>query len=721
MKYHLPLILPFLFIAMSVTAADDIIIADFEGDAYADGWKVEGTAFGTGPAKGTLPNQMDVTGFLGAGLVNSFLGGDDAVGKLTSPVFVIERPYISFLIGGGGHDGLGINLIIDGQTVRTARGPNTVPGGSERLDWHDWDVSELQGKEAFIEIVDARQGGWGHINIDHIIQTNKQHAPVAVTVSLFPEKEFIHLPITMSAPITWVRVEVDGVWQQEFDCRLTISGEPDFYANLQIGQWKGKNVDLVIERLPADAETLALIAQNDEMSHEETIYTERLRPQFHFTARTGWINDPNGLLYYDGLWHLFFQHNPYSTDWGNMTWGHATSPDLLHWTEHPAALHPDKLGTIFSGGGVVDHHNTSGFQVGEHKPIVLTYTYDGPSARHGHRATQAIAYSTDGGKTFAKYENNPVIPHIIGGNRDPKVIWHEESQQWIMALYMDRDDFSLFASKNLREWEHLSDINNLENSECPDFFPLPVDGDENNVKWVFWGGDGKYLIGSFDGKEFTRETGLLRNKHGGHDYAAMTFSDAPDGRRIQLSWLNTWGNPNVFRDMPFNHQLSVPRELTLRTTPQGKVLLYTEPVAELKTLRGELTEISNITVRPTDGFLIPNKERLFDMEAVFSLGNASSLTLNVVGKTIEYNAAEKWIALDGTRAPLELAAGELRLRLVVDRTSIEMFAQDGEVQIAKVFRPDGDGFSPAIPVSAFGGDAVLESVKIWAMRSVWRR
>jgi fructan beta-fructosidase len=642
---------------------------------------------------------------------------------LISPVFTIERPYISFLIGGGGRTRLGINLIVDGKTVRTARGPNIVPGGSEQLDWHDWDVSNLNGKEARIEIIDDRTGGWGHINVDHIIQTDTKRASITMTVSLTPEKKFVHLPITMSAPMTWVRVEVDGVWQQEFDCRLTVEGQPDFYANLQVGQWKGKKVDLIVEKFPQRSESLSLIVQSEKMSHEDTVYTEKYRPQFHFSARTGWINDPNGLVYYKGLWHLFFQHNPYSIDWGNMTWGHATSPDLLHWTEHPAAIHPDKLGTIFSGSGVVDGNNTSGFQQGNDKPLVFFYTYDGPSARHGHRTTQGLAYSTDGGQTFVKYDKNPVIPHIIGGNRDPKVVWHEDSKQWIMALYMDREDYTLFGSANLKEWNRLSDINNLNCSECPDFFPLAVDGNEHNVKWIFWGGNGKYLIGSFDGKEFNRETEPLTNKYGGNDYAAMTFSDAPNGRRIQFSWMNTWGDVSVFRGMPFNHQFTVPRELTLQTTPQGHVRLYMEPVEELKTLRGKKSEISKITVEPDKEFLIFNKNDLFDMEAVVSLGDAKRLTLNIVGLKVEYDVTEKWIALDGIRAPLELKENVLKLRMVVDRTSMEIFAQGGEVQIAKVFRPkDGDTVvdSRDVAVKADGGIVVIEHAKIWEMKSVWK-
>jgi fructan beta-fructosidase len=719
MKNILLFSLTFILACASAIAADDILIADFEGDTYAAGWTTEGNAFGKSPAKGTLPGQMEVRGYLGKGLVNSFLGGDDAQGKLTSPHFKIERPYISFLVGGGGHEGLAVNLLVEGKTVQTARGSNVVPGGSEQLDWHDWDVTEWQGKEAVIEIVDSIGGGWGHINVDHIIQTSKKRAFASRTVTLVPQKEFLHLPITKSAPMTWIRVEVDGVWQQEFDCHLTIAGKPDFFANLQVGQWKGKKVELIVEKAPEDSEGLTQITQSDKMAQENTVYREKYRPQFHFSARTGWINDPNGLVYYKGLWHLFFQHNPYSTDWGNMTWGHATSPDLLHWTEHPAAIQPDKLGTIFSGSGVVDENNTSGFQKGNDKPLVFFHTYDGPSARFGHKATQGLTYSTDGGKTFVKYDKNPIIPHIIGGNRDPKVIWHEDSKQWILALYMDREDYALFGSQKMKEWQQLSEIKNLGCSECPDFFPLAVDGKEKNVKWVFWGGNGKYLIGSFDGKEFKRESEPLTNKYGGNDYAAMTYSDAPNNRRIQFSWMNC--DQSIFRGMPFCHQFTVPRELTLRTTPQGNVRLYMEPAAELKTLRGKMREVSNVSVKSGGEVVIPNQHELFDMETVVSIGDARNVKFNIVGQRVEYNAVEKWIALDGIRAPLTLKDGKLKLRIVVDRTSIELFAQDGEVQMANTFRPQSDVVFGGIAVESMGGDVVVESAKIWEMQSVWKR
>lgn len=697
----------------------DILIADFEGETYGNGWIIEGNAFGIGPAKGTLKGQMKVEGFSGNGLVNSFLGGDGSTGKLTSPSFRIERPFISFLIGGGGHEGVGMNLLVDDKPIRTARGPNIVPGGSEKLQWTDWDVSDLHGKEARIEIFDRETGGWGHINVDHIIQTNEKRAPIEKRREILIEKDFVHIPITMNAPTTWIRAEIDGQWQQEFNCPMTVSGKPDFYANLRSDHWKGKKLTLIAEKVPQKSQGLELARQSDLMAQEDSVYTESLRPQFHFTTRTGWINDPNGLVYYKGVWHLFYQHNPFSTNWGNMTWGHATSPDLLHWTEHPVALQPDKLGTIFSGCGLVDWNNTSGFAPADcpEKPLVFLFSYSGGDARFGNPMTQGLAYSLDGGKTLIKYDMNPVIPHIVGGNRDPKVIWYEPTKSWIMALYMDKEDYALFRSKNLKEWEQFCDIKNLGCTECPDFFPIAVDGNENNVKWVFWGGNGKYLIGSFDGQEFKPETKPLNNKYGGNDYAAMTYSDTPDGRRIQLSWMSG----GRFPEMPFNHQFTIPRVLTLRMTPSGDVRLYMEPIEELKSLRNDIVfTAQNSPIK--EEIISPIKDDLLDAEFLFDLDNAKKLNLSIAGRKIVYDAEKQEISLENINAPLVAKDGKLKLRILVDWTSIEMFAQDGEVQIAQCFLPNKENPEEhGIRIRCENGQAVLKKADVWKMNSIWKK
>jgi len=300
---------------------------------------------------------------------------------------------------------------------------------------------------------------------------------------------------------------------------------------------------------------------------DEPLYQETYRPQFHFTPKTNWTNDPNGLMYYKGEYHLFFQHNPFGINWGHMTWGHAVSPDMVHWTQLDHAIHPDELGTIFSGSGVVDWGNTAGFQTGEEAVLVCIYTSAGGTSpeSEGRPFTQSIAYSNDRGRTWTQYEGNPVLGHIAGSNRDPKVIWHEPTGKWVMALFLDGHDYALFGSPDLKEWTRLSDVHVEGASECPDFFELPVDGDPASTRWVFWGASGNYLLGSFDGTSFTPEGESLRSNWGAHCYAAQTWSDIPpsDGRRLQIAWMAKGEYPG----MPFNQQMSFPRELTLRTTP----------------------------------------------------------------------------------------------------------------------------------------------------------
>ncbi len=273
----------------------------------------------------------------------------------------------------------------------------------------------------------------------------------------------------------------------------------------------------------------------------DALYDETYRPQFHFTARANWLNDPNGLVYDQGEYHLFFQHNPTGIEWGNMTWGHATSRDLVHWEQLPNAIEPDPLGTIFSGSAVVDRHNSAGFQVGSRPPLVAIYTAAGDTSPEskGQPFTQCLAYSNDRGRTWTKYDGNPVLNHIVGGNRDPKVIWHAPTQRWIMALYLDGNEFGLFSSPDLKHWEPIQTLALPDCSECPDFFPLPVDGDKNHIKWVFTAANGHYLIGSFDGAKFTQEGGPFAADYGANYYAVQTYSDLPesDGRRIQVAWM----------------------------------------------------------------------------------------------------------------------------------------------------------------------------------------
>ncbi|NMC38098.1 MAG: glycoside hydrolase family 32 protein [Bacteroidales bacterium] len=552
------------------------------------------------------------------------------------------------------------------------------------------------------------------------------------------DKRFVHLPVKTGAAKTWMIVNIDEKMQHEFEIELA-PAEPDFFVTLEVGKWKGKRLNLTAETVAFGSEWKSRIRLSDEMSDEDLVYREEYRPQFHFSPRRGWTNDPNGLVYYKGIYHLFFQHNPYGTSWGNMTWGHAVSNDLLHWTERPDAVLPDKNGVVFSGSAVVDWKNTSGLQKKpvrdnsgniENPPLVAFYTSTGANRGKGHSA-QSMVYSLDEGDTWLKYPRNPVIPHIVGGNRDPKVFWYEEKKnttgkqgKWIMALYMDKEDYALFSSDNLIRWNKICDIKDMGCSECPDIFELPVDGDKNNTRWVFWGGNGKYLIGTFDGITFKKEGGPFDAKHGGNDYAAQTYSDIPtsDGRRIMFSWMQGGQYPG----MPFNQQFTVPRNLTLRETPRG-IRLFIEPVKELESLRVSNPVALSVKFNGKDiPVNIPDlKGELLDIQLLFNLRNSESrdtsktINIEIFGQTISYRKNINTIELEGIKAPLIPMDGKIIIRLITDRTSIEMFANDGIVQIAKCFVNSRK--SPA--GLAISGNQELEDFEatVYNLRSVWKR
>src|SRR4051812_23920716 len=517
-------LVPLLLLPALAVAADrpDALVADFEGDTYGD-WTTTGTAFGRGPARGTLPNQMPVTGFLGKGLVNSYAGGDASMGTLTSPEFAVERTFLNFLVGGGKHPGTRIDLVIGGKGGRTASGPNDKPGGSGELDWHSWDATEFAGMKAVIRIVDEETGGWGHINVDHIVQSDRKKAVEPVSRELAVENRYLHLPVKTGAPKRRMKFDADGKTVREFEIELA-DGKPDFLAFADVSAFKGKKLT-VSTVLPAESKALDAIVASDDVPAKAELYEEKLRPRFHFTSRRGWLNDPNGLVHDGTEWHLFYQHNPFGWDWGNMHWGHATSPDLVHWTEHGDALYPKSLADMaFSGSAVVDKQNTSGWGTKDAPPLVLAFTSTGRG--------ECIAYSTDKGRTWTEYEKNPVVKHA---GRDPKLVWYAPGKHWVMAVYDEtggKRTIAFHTSPDLKTWTFQSKIDDF--FECPDLFELRV-GFTKESRWVLCAADGKYLIGSFDGKAFTRESGKHQLWYGNF-YAAQTFDNAPDGRRIQIGW-----------------------------------------------------------------------------------------------------------------------------------------------------------------------------------------
>ena len=446
-------------------------------------------------------------------------------------------------------------------------------------------------------------------------------------------------------------------------------------------------------------------------------YAELHRPQFHFTARRNWINDPNGLVFHEGLWHLFFQHNEEATTWGRMWWGHAVSRDLFHWKQVENALHPDHMGSMFSGSAVVDHENTTGFGVGA---LLLFYTAFGEHAEPACPTSQCLAYSTDNGKQWKKYKENPIIGWMEADNRDPKVVWHESSRRWIMALYLEDDRYCLLSSSDAKTWTRFQEITLEGESECPDFFPI-VD-DVGAERWVFAGAGGSYRVGSFDGETFVPETPVLRYEHGRNGYAAQTWSNAPDNRQIQISWMAGGRYP----EMPFNQQLSLPVQLSL--VGSGKsARLKRWPVGELDLLRIRTVSVARQTISKgqpmiaeTDGILLDVSFKVFRQSAkgFYVVARGHPIVFDWDGMTLSVETSGKSkMTEDRPFAKLPETDG-LGVRLIIDRTSIEVFLDGGSISASFCFLPDG--YIHPLVLHSYSSEQIIEDFKLHELASTWK-
>lgn len=702
-----------LHVAALAFAADDLVVADFEGETYAP-WTVEGEAFGPGPARGTLANQMNVEGFRGKGLVNSFFKGDKSTGSLASPEFRVERKFIAFLIGGGKSDQLALQLLVGGKVVRTATGPNDRPGGTEALAAESWDVAEFAGKMAQLRIIDHAQGSWGHINVDHIVQTDTKPKGFANNVerTFTATTRYLHIPIKNGAAKRVVTIIVDGRPVVRNDIELA-DGEPDWWAPMDVAAWKAKSLTLRVDKLHEDSAALKNIEPGDSLKDADQLYREPLRGQFHFSPKRGWNNDPNGCVYYNGEYHLFFQHNPYGWGWGNMHWGHAVSKDLVHWEELGDVLLPDEMGPMFSGSAVVDWKNTSGFGKNGQPPLVLIYT------AAGNPTVQAIAYSTDG-RTFTKYAGNPVLKQITGGNRDPKVFWHEPTRQWVMVLYVEwkgRHTIHFFNSPNLKDWK-LASITSGDAPgggflfECPDFFELPVDDDAARKKWVLLAANSAYGFGAFDGQRFTPDAMHLAGHRGRGFYAAQSFSDVPDGRRIFIGWWQT-----ETKGMPFNQSMTLPLELKLLQTDDGPRLTFA-PVKELESLRAATHRIDIKLLKPGDKNPLEKiNAELVEVRAEFEPGDASEIVFNIRDVMVVFDPKKQELSVAGHRAPAPLRDGKLRLAIYCDRTGVEVFASDGLCYVPMPYATKAE--NKRLFFEARGGTAKVHALEVHELRSAW--
>jgi fructan beta-fructosidase len=522
----------------------------------------------------------------------------------------------------------------------------------------------------------------------------------AAEVTLKINKKYLNLPVSQQVERGHMQFLLDGKAERTFVIRL--SANPEYWVFCDMTSFAGKTLTIHYD---GDAGGLAKIYQDDVIEGQNDLYHETHRPQFHFTTRRGWNNDPNGLVYYDGEYHLFYQHNPYEREWENMHWGHAVSRDLIHWEELPVALFPDTLGMMFSGSAVMDFTNTSGFGRDGRPPMVAVYTAASPAGQ-----VQCIAYSLDKGRTWTKYSGNPVVNSgpqwRTHDTRDPKVFWHVASAQWIMALN-ERDGHSIYTSPNLRQWTYRSHVTGFW--ECPDLFELPVDDNPADTRWVMYGASAAYMIGAFNGYTFTPQQGKYYYTSGAL-YAAQTINNTPDGRRIQIGW-GRIRQPG----MSFNMMMLLPTELTLRSTPNG-LRLFSYPVKEIDNLQEKGVQAHSLSIEEANELLKPYRDAgSLRIKATIKLSHATSAGLksgnqDIINYDLNFNRIN-----DNFYTPLDMTSTELTADILIDRTSIEVFIDNGAFSYAMEWNPqDASGFR-------FWGNNPVEvnNLEIYPMKSIW--
>lgn len=525
-------------------------------------------------------------------------------------------------------------------------------------------------------------------------------------VHINTNQRYLLLPVEEVMPDVRVSMIVNNKEVNVADVRLAVN-RVDYFVPLDLSDYAGKNILLKFKlgsNDPIRGKLSAVCCKEMKLSDTfDTGNREKFRPTYHFSPLYGWMNDPNGMVYKDGEYHLFYQHNPYGSKWGNMHWGHAISKDLINWEHRPDAITPDALGTIFSGSAVVDTDNTAGFGAGA---IVAIYT------QNSDRQVQSIAYSTDNGRSFTKYENNPVLTSDARDFRDPKVFWHKETQRWIMLLAVGQE-MQIFSSSNLKDWAFESSFGEGQGAhggvwECPDLFELPVDG-TNEKKWVllcnlnpggpFGGSATQYFVGTFNGKEFVNESPSKTKwmDWGKDHYATVTWSDAPDNRRIAIAWMSNWQYANDVPTSQYRSPNSVPRDLSLFTV-DGETYLQSAPSPELLKLR-DISKKRSFKVNGTRTIkdMIAGNEGAYEIELTIENQHADVIGFrlyNDKGEEVDmqYDMKEKKFSMDRRKSgevgfnenfpmltwtTIESGKDELKLRLFVDKSSVEAFGDGG--------------------------------------------
>lgn len=534
-------------------------------------------------------------------------------------------------------------------------------------------------------------------------------------VSLDVTEDYLLLPIQDDAPEGKICIVKDNEQKGTLMNVRLARERVDSYVPFALSAYKGQHISIEIQGVPETAlcwKELKLSGSFD-MANKESF-----RPVYHHTPAYGWMNDPNGMFYKDGVYHLYFQYNPYGSVWGNMHWGHSTSTDLMHWKFEGCAIVPDAWGAIFSGSCVVDHENTAGFG----KEAVVAFYTSAKSTPWGDIQMQSMAYSLDNGKTFTKYEGNPILTSSEKDFRDPKVFWYAPGKHWVMILAVGQH-MEIYSSVNLKEWKKESEFGAMQGAhggvwECPDLVEIPVEGTREK-KWVlicnlnpggpFGGSAAQYFVGSFDGKKFVNESPTQTKwmDWGKDNYATVTWNNAPDGRCIALGWMSNWQYANNVPTRQYRSANTLARDLTLYREGQ-EVYLKSTPSVEVKKARGKKVSIPSFKVSEKHEIvnLFEEKQGAYEVEIVIQNAGASKIAfclLNDKGEKVSmyYDLNRKQFVMDRsesgtvdfskdfpavTVAPVNVDK-ELTLRLFVDRSSIEAFGEDGKFVMTNLVFP----------------------------------
>lgn len=519
-------------------------------------------------------------------------------------------------------------------------------------------------------------------------------------------KKYLLLPVQDNAPESKVCIVVDNQQQGVVANVRLARDKVDYYIPFDLSAYEGKDISVDIQGMPESSlcwEKMSLSDTFDMTNHE------KFRPVYHHTPAYGWMNDPNGMFYKDGVYHLYFQHNPYGSTWGNMTWGHSTTTDLVNWNYEGLAIKPDAWGAVFSGSAVVDYDNTAGFG----KNAVVAFYTSAKSSPWGDTQSQSMAYSLDNGKTFVKYAYNPVVTSSKRDFRDPKVFWYAPDKHWVMIL-AGGQEMDIYSSKNLKDWKYESSFGAKQGAhggvwECPDLVELPVEGAKEK-KWVlicninpggpFGGNAAQYFVGTFDGKKFVNESPTQTKwmDWGKDHYATVTFSNAPGGRCIALGWMSNWQYQTVLPTLQYRGSNTIARDLTLYRQ-DGELLLRCTPSPEIEKARMQKVSVPSFKVSDSYDLasLLEGNDGAYEIDMTIKNSGASKIMFtlsNDKGEKVNmyYDIMRKQFVMDRSESgkvdfsvdfPAVTVApvydtDNIRLRLFVDRTSIEAFGEGGK-------------------------------------------